>query len=256
LRLFIQKIENKLSPLVFKETDMSDIRRSNERGLADHGWLKSYHTFSFADYYDPKHMGVGPLRVINEDRVQPGAGFGTHGHRDMEIISYVLDGELAHRDSMGNGSTIRPGDVQRMSAGTGVRHSEFNGSQTQPVHFLQIWIVPAQQGIEPGYEEKRFGTEEKRGRLRLIASPDRAEGSVLIHQDARVYAGLFDGAERAELDVAPGRLVYVHVARGSVTANGVKLEAGDALTISTADKLTLEQGRQSEALVFDLPTGI
>ena len=235
---------------------MSDIRRSNERGLADHGWLKSYHTFSFADYYDPKHMGVGPLRVINEDRVQPGAGFGTHGHRDMEIISYVLDGELAHRDSMGNGSTIRPGDVQRMSAGTGVRHSEFNGSQTQPVHFLQIWIVPAQQGIEPGYEEKRFGTEEKRGRLRLIASPDRAEGSVLIHQDARVYAGLFDGAERAELDVAPGRLVYVHVARGSVTANGVKLEAGDALTISTADKLTLEQGRQSEALVFDLPTGI
>ncbi len=231
---------------------MNEIRRSNERGLADHGWLKSYHTFSFADYYDPEHMGVGPLRVINEDRVQPGAGFGTHGHRDMEIISYVLDGELAHRDSMGNGSTIRPGDVQRMSAGTGVRHSEFNASQTQPVHFLQIWIMPAQQGIEPGYEEQRFSVEDKRGRLRLIASPDRAEGSVLIHQDARVYAGLFDGAERAELGIAPGRQVYVHVARGSVKASGMRLEAGDALRL-TADKVVLEDGAAAEVLVFDLP---
>ena len=237
---------------------MNKIRRSNDRGLADHGWLKSFHTFSFADYYDPEHMGVGPLRVINEDRVQPGAGFGTHGHRDMEIISYVLEGELAHRDSMGNGSTIRPGDVQRMSAGTGVRHSEFNGSQGKPVHFLQIWIVPAQQGIEPGYEEKRFDAEEKRGRLRLIASPDQAAGSVLIHQDVRLYAGLFDGAERAELDIAPGRQVYVHVARGAVTANGVALEAGDALTVITADKqtadrLVLEAGAAAEVLVFDLP---
>ena len=232
---------------------MNEIRRSNERGLADHGWLKSYHTFSFADYYDPQHMGVGPLRVINEDRVQPGAGFGTHGHRDMEIISYVLEGELAHKDSMGNGSTIRPGDVQRMSAGTGVRHSEFNGSQTKPVHFLQIWVMPAQQGIEPGYEEKRFGVEEKRGRLRLIASPDRAEGSVLIHQDARLYAGLFDGNERAELFIAATRLVYVHVARGAVKVNGVPLESGDAIKLSAIDKLVLEEGKDAEVLVFDLP---
>ena len=168
---------------------MNEIRRSNERGYADHGWLKSFHTFSFADYFDPQPVQIGPLRVINEDRVQAGQGFGTHGHRDMEIISYVLDGELAHKDSMGNGSTIRPGDVQRMSAGTGVRHSEFNPSKTQPVHFLQIWIQPSTQGIEPSYEEKRFSEQEKRGRLRIIASPDQADGSVLIHQDARVYAG-------------------------------------------------------------------
>ena len=232
---------------------MTEIRHSNERGLADHGWLKSYHTFSFADYYDPAHMGVGPLRVINEDRVQPGAGFGTHGHRDMEIISYVLDGELAHNDSMGNGSTIRPGDVQRMSAGTGVRHSEFNASKTRPVHFLQIWIEPAVRGIEPGYEEKRFSVEDKRGRLRLIASPDRAEGSVLIHQDARVYAGLFDGDESARLPIAPQRLVYVHVARGTVKANGVQLEAGDAMKLTSSDELTLEDGHLAEVLVFDLP---
>ncbi len=233
---------------------MTEIRHSNERGLADHGWLKSYHTFSFADYYDPAHMGVGPLRVINEDRVQPGAGFGTHGHRDMEIISYVLDGELAHNDSMGNGSTIRPGDVQRMSAGTGVRHSEFNASRTKPVHFLQIWIEPSVRGIEPGYEEKRFSVEDKRGKLRLVASPDRADGSLLIHQDARVYAGLFDGAERFELSVAPQRQVYVHVARGAVQVNGVPLETGDALKLATPANLTLEEGRQSEVLVFDLPS--
>jgi len=176
---------------------MIEIRRSNERGYADHGWLKSFHTFSFADYYDPEHVQVGPLRVINEDRVQAGQGFGTHGHRDMEIISYVLDGELAHKDSMGNGSTIRPGEVQRMSAGSGVRHSEFNPSSTNPVHFLQIWIQPNAQGIAPSYEEKTFSVQEKRGRLRIIASPDQADGSVLIHQDARVYAGLFDGDESA-----------------------------------------------------------
>jgi quercetin 2,3-dioxygenase len=232
---------------------MNQIRRSNERGLADHGWLKSFHTFSFADYYDPKHMGFGPLRVINEDRVQPGAGFGTHGHRDMEIISYVLEGELAHKDSMGNGSVIRPGDVQRMSAGTGVQHSEYNGSKEKVVHFLQIWIEPKYRGIEPGYEEKRFTSEDKRGRLRLIASPDRADGSVLIHQDARVYAGLFDGAEQARLPVLPQRQLYVHVARGGLTANGATLASGDALEIRQAPELVLEKGQDAEVLVFDLP---
>jgi redox-sensitive bicupin YhaK (pirin superfamily) len=232
---------------------MNQIRRSNERGLADHGWLKSFHTFSFADYYDAQHMGVGPLRVINEDRVQPGAGFGTHGHRDMEIISYVLDGELAHKDSMGNGSVIRPGDVQRMSAGSGIRHSEFNGSKERPVHFLQIWIEPKDRGIEPGYEEKRFSVEDKQGRLRLIASPDRAEGSVLIHQDARVYAGLFNGEERAQLPLQPQRQAYVHVARGRITANGAALEAGDALQVTQIPELVLEKGQDAEVLVFDLP---
>jgi redox-sensitive bicupin YhaK (pirin superfamily) len=229
------------------------IRRSNERGYADHGWLKSFHSFSFADYFDAEHVEFGPLRVINEDRVAPGQGFGTHGHRDMEIISYVLDGELAHKDSMGNGSTIRPGDVQRMSAGSGVRHSEFNPSPGNPVHFLQIWIQPDQQRIEPSYEEKRFGTEEKRGRLRLIASPDRADGSVLIHQDARVYAGLFDGTEQAVLEVKAGRRIYVHMARGSVTANGTKLTSGDALKLTDATKLTLTEGSNAEVIVFDLP---
>ena len=232
---------------------MNAIRRSSERGLADHGWLKSFHTFSFADYYDARHMGFGPLRVINEDRVQPGAGFGTHGHRDMEIISYVLEGELAHKDSMGNGSVIRPGDVQRMSAGSGVRHSEFNGSRERPVHFLQIWIEPKSRGIEPGYEEKNFTAEDKQGRLRLIASPDRADGSVLIHQDARVYAGLFSGAQRAQLSLAAQRQAYVHVARGSISANGAQLDAGDALEVTQADTLVLENGQNAEVLVFDLP---
>jgi quercetin 2,3-dioxygenase len=232
---------------------MNDIRRSNERGFADHGWLKSFHTFSFADYFDPDHVEFGPLRVINEDRVQAGAGFGTHSHRDMEIISYVLAGELAHKDSMGNGSVIRPGDVQRMSAGTGVQHSEFNPNPNEPVHFLQIWIQPAERGIEPSYEEKRFTAEEKRGRLRVIVSPDRADGSLLIHQDARVYAGLFTGEERAELTVAPGRRIYLHVARGELTANGAKLSAGDALRISDATPLRLGQARDAEVLVFDLP---
>lgn len=232
---------------------MKEIRRSQERGFADHGWLKSFHTFSFADYFDPEQVEFGPLRVINEDRVQPGAGFGTHGHRDMEIISYVLDGGLAHKDSMGNGSTIRPGDVQRMSAGTGVRHSEFNPSTTEPVHFLQIWIQPSSQGIAPSYEEKRFSTEEKRGRLRIIASPDGSEGSVLIHQDARVFAGLFDGEETATLSVKPGRRVYVHVARGALTVNDVALSAGDALKLTDTAELMLKRGSQAEVLVFDLP---
>jgi quercetin 2,3-dioxygenase len=230
---------------------MQEIRKSNERGYADHGWLKSFHTFSFADYFDPKHVEFGALRVINEDRVAPGQGFGAHGHRDMEIISYVLEGALGHKDSTGSESTIRPGDVQRMSAGGGVVHSEFNPSRTEGVHFLQIWIQPNVKGIAPSYEEKRF--DDKRGRLRLIASPDRAEGSVLIHQDARVYAGLFDAGESAQLGVLPNRRVYVHVARGSITANGARLEPGDALKLTDTAELTLQEGSDAEVLVFDLP---
>src|SRR4051794_27895680 len=214
---------------------MIETRFGQERGHARHGWLDSFHSFSFADYHDPRHMGFGPLRVINEDRVQPGKGFGAHSHRDMEIISYVLEGGLAHRDSMGNGSVIKPGDVQRMSAGTGVTHSEFNASDQEPVHFLQIWIEPDRRGMAPSYEEKRFDADSKRGRLRLIASPDAAEGSVTIHQDARVYAGLFDGAESAALELAPGRRAYVHVIGGDIEANGHPLAAGDALKISGED---------------------
>ncbi|HEV7357989.1 MAG TPA: pirin family protein [Steroidobacteraceae bacterium] len=232
---------------------MHQIRRSQERGFADHGWLKSFHTFSFADYYDPEHVEFGPLRVINEDRVQAGAGFGTHAHRDMEIVSYVLSGELAHKDSMGNGSTIRPGDVQRMSAGSGVRHSEFNPSAGEGTHFLQIWIQPDKLNIEPSYEEKHFEPEEKRGRLRLIVSPDRAQGSLLIHQDARIYAGEFDGTESADLKVCEGRRLYVHVARGAISANDVALSAGDALRITGESGLRLQGGRDAEVLVFDLP---
>ena len=232
---------------------MQEIRRAGDRGYADHGWLKSFHSFSFADYFDPEHVEFGALRVINEDRVAAGQGFGTHAHRDMEIISYVLEGELAHKDSTGSSSTIRPGDVQRMSAGRGVQHSEFNPSPKAGVHFLQIWIQPNVRGIPPSYEEKHFSAEEKRGRLRLIASPDRAEGSVLIHQDARVYAGLFDGDESAELVLEPGRRAYVHVARGAITANGVALLAGDALKLAEAGLLTLWKGAGAEVLVFDLP---
>jgi redox-sensitive bicupin YhaK (pirin superfamily) len=231
---------------------MLELRRGAERGYADHGWLRSFHSFSFADYYDPRHMGYGPLRVINEDRVQAGAGFGTHGHRDMEIISYVLDGALAHKDSMGNGSAIVPGDVQRMSAGTGVRHSEYNENQSGVTHFLQIWIEPAQTGIAPSYEQKHFAAQEKRGRLRLVASPDAANGSVKIHQDARLYAGLFDGAERADYSLAPGRKAYVHVARGSITVNGQRLAAGDALKTDDGT-LSIVDGSQAEVLLFDLP---
>jgi hypothetical protein len=236
---------------------MAEIRRAGERGHADHGWLKSFHSFSFADYFDPRHVEFGPLRVINEDRVAPGSGFGTHGHRDMEIISYVLDGELAHRDSTGTSSVIRPGDVQRMSAGRGVMHSEFNHSPDRPVHFLQIWIQPDARGrgIAPEYEQKRFGPEEKRGRLRLVAAHDGADGSVRIHQDARVYAGLLDGPEQASLDAGPGRWLYVHVARGRVSANGEALEAGDALKLTAAPTLSLARGTDAEVLVFDLPPG-
>jgi quercetin 2,3-dioxygenase len=232
---------------------MNTLRRGRDRGHADHGWLDSYHSFSFADYFDPDHVEFGPLRVLNEDRVAPGGGFGTHPHRDMEIISYVLSGELAHRDSIGNGSVIRPGDVQRMSAGTGVRHSEFNPSSREPVHFLQIWIKPQAAGIAPSYEEKRFSDDEKRGRLRLIASPDGADGSVTLHQDALLYVGRFDSQERAELALRPGRRSYVHAVRGELQANGVELEAGDALMVTDSDRVGIEQGRDAEVLVFDLP---
>jgi quercetin 2,3-dioxygenase len=229
-----------------------EVRRSAERGHAVHGWLDSYHSFSFADYYDPEHMGYGALRVINEDRVQPGTGFGTHGHRDMEIITYVLEGALGHEDSMGNGSTIVPGDVQRMSAGTGVRHSEYNHQRQGVTHFLQIWIQPNQLGVAPSYEQKHFAEGDKRGRLRLIASGNGRDGSVSIHQDASLYAGLFDGAERARLEIAPRRKGYVHVVRGALTVNGEPLVAGDALQTASGP-IELERGKGAEVLVFDLP---
>ncbi len=235
---------------------MKQIRRSKERGHAQHGWLNSYHSFSFGSYFDPEHVEFGALRVINEDRVAAGAGFGEHGHRDMEIISYVLEGELAHRDSIGNGSTIRPGDVQRMSAGAGVRHSEFNPSKSQGVHFLQIWIQPDVAGIAPSYEEKRFADADKRGKLRLIASPDAADSSVKLHQDARLYAGLFDGNEAATLSLSGARQAYVHVARGAVTVNDVALEAGDALMLGDLDRIDIRDGRAAELLVFDLPAAV
>jgi redox-sensitive bicupin YhaK (pirin superfamily) len=229
-----------------------EIRRSDERGHAQHGWLDSFHSFSFADYHDPEHMGFGSLRVINEDRVQPGQGFGTHGHRDMEIISYVLEGGLAHKDSMGNGSVIRPGDVQRMSAGTGVRHSEYNASDRDPVHFLQIWIEPSVRNAAPGYEEKHFDAASKRGKLRLIASPDGREGSVTLCQDANLYASLLDGPETIEFQQRAGRRTYVHVVRGEVTVNAQPLRGGDALKMSAEAKVRLEGGRDAEVLLFDL----
>jgi quercetin 2,3-dioxygenase len=229
------------------------VRRSTERGQADHGWLRSQHSFSFADYQDPDHEQFGPLRVINEDRVAPGKGFGAHGHRDMEILSYVLEGALEHRDSIGTGSTIRPGDVQRMTAGRGVTHSEFNPLPDREVHFLQIWLIPEQRGLTPSYEQRHFTDEEKRGRLRLIVSPDGADDSVRIHQDARVYAGLFDGTESASLPVAADRRVYVHLARGRLTVSGDPLTAGDALLVTEARQITVAEGQGAEVLVFDLP---
>ena len=231
---------------------MIEFRRSAERGHANHGWLDSYHSFSFADYHDPRHMGFASLRVINEDVVQPGQGFGTHSHRDMEIITYILDGALEHKDSMGNGSVIRPGDVQRMSAGSGVQHSEFNASRRDLVHLLQIWILPDVTGIEPGYEEKHFDAASRRGRLRLIASVDSREGSVKIHQDASVYAALLDGDERATHTMVAGRVAYVHVARGSVTVNGHALGAGDAAKIGAEAAVSLTNGTNAEVLLFDL----
>jgi hypothetical protein len=229
----------------------TELRKASERGLADHGWLKSRHTFSFASYYDPEQMGFSDLLVINDDRVAAGGGFGKHPHRDMEIFSYVLDGALEHKDSLGTGSVIRPGDVQLMSAGTGVSHSEYNASTTAPVHFLQIWIVPAKKGIDPRY----FSAEEKRGQLRLVMSPDGANGSLTINQDARVYAGLFNGTERAAQSLPVGRYAYVHVATGSLSVNGQRLKEGDGLRIRQADTLEFSHGEKAEVLVFDLRPG-
>ncbi len=238
---------------------MITLRKSQDRGHADHGWLNSFHSFSFADYVDPAHMGYGNLRVINEDRIAPGTGFGTHGHRDMEIVSYVLSGELAHKDSMGNGTAggvhagvIRPGDVQRMSAGTGVMHSEFNHAKGETTHFLQIWILPDRSGIAPGYEQKSFSDADKRGQLRLVASPDGRDGSVTIHADASIRAGLFDGAESAELRLDPKRRTYVHLVRGGLAVNGHALTAGDALKIQGERQLEIAGGAAAEVLVFDL----
>ncbi|MBA4260991.1 MAG: quercetin 2,3-dioxygenase [Comamonadaceae bacterium] len=231
---------------------MMQIRRSQERGYADHGWLKSHHSFSFAGYFDPAWMGWGNLRVINEDRIAPGTGFGTHGHRDMEIISYVLQGKLAHKDSMGNVKGIPPGDVQRMSAGKGVMHSEFNHAPEQTTHFLQIWIEPNVHGIEPGYEQKSFAAADKRGQLKLVASPDGAHGSVSMHADAALYAGLLDGSETAELALDPARKAYVHLVRGALNVNGERLHAGDAALLDGEARLQLDHGDAAEVLVFDL----
>jgi quercetin 2,3-dioxygenase len=231
---------------------MMQIRRSDARGYADHGWLKSFHSFSFADYFDPAWMGWGNLRVINEDRIAPGTGFGTHGHRDMEIISYVLQGNLAHKDSMGNVKGIPPGDVQRMSAGSGVRHSEFNHAPNDTTHFLQIWIEPNQRGIPPSYEQKGFADAEKRGQLRLVASPDGHDGSVTIHADAAMYAGLFNGAESAQIALDPQRKAYVHLVRGELEVNGERLSGGDAAVLDGETSLTLAKGTDAEVLVFDL----
>jgi redox-sensitive bicupin YhaK (pirin superfamily) len=231
---------------------MITVRRADERGHANHGWLDTYHTFSFAGYYDPRHMGFRALRVINDDTVAPGRGFGTHGHNDMEIISYVLEGALEHRDSMGTGSVIRPGDVQRMSAGTGVRHSEFNSSKSDPVHFLQIWLLPDREGVEPGYEQTTFSTEEKRGRLRLIASPDGRDGSVTIHADANVYATVLGKGERVELPIAEGRAAWVHVARGDAKVGATTLRTGDGVAIEGESSVTVEGAGDAEVLVFDL----
>lgn len=231
---------------------MITIRKSDDRGYADHGWLRSFHSFSFADYYDPAHMGFGNLRVINEDRIAPGTGFGTHGHRDMEIVSYVLDGALAHQDSMGHGTSITPGEVQRMTAGTGVRHSEFNHARDRETHFLQIWLLPSRAGLEPGYEQKRFDDAGKRGQLRLVAAPDGRDGAVTLHADAWIRAGLFDGDEAATLPIAAGRLAYVHVARGEVEVNGHALKAGDAAMLRDEAQVEVARGRGAEVLVFDL----
>jgi hypothetical protein len=231
---------------------MMELRRAAERGHANHGWLDSWHSFSFADYYDPGHIQFRALRVINDDTVEPGRGFGTHSHRDMEIVSYVLEGELAHKDSMGNGSVIRPGSVQRMSAGTGVQHSEFNPSPDERVHFLQIWFLPNISGIPPGYEEKVFADAEKRGRLRLIASPDGADGSVSIHSDARMSAALINADESIEETLSTDRSYYIHIARGSVSLNGTPLAVGDAAMLTGEKNLVLDQGRAAEVLVFEL----
>ena len=231
---------------------MIHLRKSSDRGYADHGWLKSFHSFSFAGYYDPQFMGWGNLRVVNEDRIAPGTGFGTHGHRDMEIISYVLSGNLAHKDSMGNVKGIPPGDVQRMSAGTGVQHSEFNDAPNETTHFLQIWIEPDVRGIAPSYEQKTFAPAEKDGVLRLVAAPDGAQGAVHIHADARMYTACLDGSQHAALQLDPARKAYVQVLRGALSANGRALSQGDALLMQGESLLSLEQAQAAEVLVFDL----
>jgi len=232
---------------------MMEIRKSEDRGVAEHGWLSSRHSFSFAGYHDPAHMGFGPLRVINEDRVQPGRGFGAHGHSDMEIISYVLDGALEHKDSMGTGSVIGYGSVQRMSAGSGVVHSEFNPSQSDPVHFLQIWILPDVRGIAPGYEEKHFDPASKAGQWRLIASPDGRDGSVMIHQDARLYASIVNSSDALDYSWPDSRCGYLHVARGGVVVNGQTLNAGDAVKITNEPRIEVAGADEGEILLFDLP---
>ena len=230
------------------------VRKSDERGTADLGWLYSRHTFSFSDYYDPQHMGFGPLRVINEDRVSPGQGFGTHGHQDMEIISYVLEGALQHKDSIGTGSVIRPGDVQVMSAGTGIRHSEFNHSKTEPVHFLQIWIVPDREGIAPRYDQKRFPDNEKRGRLRLVGSSDGRDGSIVIHQDVQFFAAALNTGEQVTHALPAGRRAWLQVVRGAVEANGQRIDAGDSAAVDDEAALTVTaRNDDAEILVFDLP---
>ncbi|MFT3839151.1 MAG: pirin family protein [Myxococcaceae bacterium] len=231
---------------------MIAVRRASQRGHADHGWLNTFHTFSFADYYDEEHMGFRSLRVLNDDTVSAGQGFGTHGHKDMEIVSYVLEGALSHKDSMGTGSTIKPGDVQRMSAGTGVMHSEFNGSKSDPVHFLQIWLLPDKGGIAPGYEQKNFSAADKRGQLKLIASPDGRDGSVTIHTDAKVYAGTFDAGQKAELSISKGRGAWVHVAQGTAKVNGQALAAGDGVALEDESAVSVEGVSGGEVLVFDL----
>ena len=232
---------------------MLEVRRSLDRGYADHGWLKSYHTFSFADYYDPVLEDFGPLRVINEDRIRPGKGYDNQPHRDIEILTYVLAGELEHKDSLGNAAVIRPGDVQRLSAGAGVTQSEFNPSTSQEVHLLQIWIKPSAAGLEPGYEQRRLTASEKRGRLRLVASLTGEDGSVRIRQDARVYTGFFNAAERAEFEVAKGRRAYAHVASGSIAVNETRLNAGDGVKITRPGRFALQSGRDADILMFDLP---
>jgi quercetin 2,3-dioxygenase len=228
------------------------LRKSDERGRANFGWLDSRHSFSFGHYHDARHMGFGPLRVINDDRVAPGGGFPPHPHSDMEIISYVLDGALEHRDSLGTGSVIRPGDVQRMSAGTGIRHSEFNASQTEPVHFLQIWIIPERRGLPAGYEQKAFASADKRGRLRLVGSRDGRDGSVTIHRDVDLYATLLSGADAVTHELRPGREAWVQVARGKVALNGAPLAAGDGVAIEDAGQLRLDNADDAEVLLFDM----
>lgn len=232
---------------------MLTIRKSEDRGYADHGWLQSRFSFSFAEYHDPAHIHFGPLRVINDDYIAPGQGFGTHGHKDMEIVTYVLEGAVAHKDSLGNAGNIVPGEVQRMSAGRGIMHSEFNPNAGQRTHLLQIWIIPDRAGGSASYEQKAYDASEKRGKLRLVASPDGAEGSVTIQQNARMYAGLFDGGESTTHTLAAGRLAYVHVARGAVTVNGIALNEGDAVKIENESSVRIDKGSEAEVLLFDLP---